>query len=100
MFGVSRAASYIGAAGIKLVLISISARLGSHDADRNECLDRSTVAVVCLLRSRFALTLGRLACGLSFLAALWLTLLLSLRGLLGLALLRRSALGGLRHLAA
>jgi hypothetical protein len=34
-----------------------------------------------LLRSRFALTLGRLACGLSF--ALRLALLLSLRGLLG-----------------
>jgi hypothetical protein len=51
-----------------------------------------------LLRSRFALTLGRLACGLSFLTALRLTLLLSLRGLLGLALLRRRlgllALGG------
>jgi hypothetical protein len=49
-----------------------------------------------LLRSRFALTLGRLACGLSF--ALRLALLLSLRGLLGLALLRRRlgllALGG------
>ena len=41
-----------------------------------------------LLRSRFALTLGRLAGGLSFLAALRLALLLSLRGLLGLALLR------------
>jgi hypothetical protein len=37
-----------------------------------------------LLRSRFALTLGRLACGLSFLTALRLALLLSLRGLLGL----------------
>jgi hypothetical protein len=51
-----------------------------------------------LLRSRFALTLGRLACGLSFLTALRLALLLSLRGLLGLALLRRRlgllALGG------
>jgi hypothetical protein len=50
-----------------------------------------------LLRSRFALTLGRLACGLS-LTALRLALLLSLRGLLGLALLRRRlgllALGG------
>jgi len=41
-----------------------------------------------LLRSLFALTLGRLAGGLSFLAALRLALLLSLRGLLGLALLR------------
>jgi hypothetical protein len=51
-----------------------------------------------LLRSRFALTLGRLACGLSLLTALRLALLLSLRGLLGLALLRRRlgllALGG------
>jgi hypothetical protein len=51
-----------------------------------------------LLRSLFALTLGRLAGGLSFMAALRLALLFSLRGLLGLALLRRRlgllALGG------
>jgi hypothetical protein len=45
-----------------------------------------------LLRARFALTLGRLACGLSFLAALRLALLLSFRGLLGLALLGRRLL--------
>jgi hypothetical protein len=45
-----------------------------------------------LLRARFALTLGRLACGLSFLAALRLALLLCFRGLLGLALLRRRLL--------
>jgi hypothetical protein len=48
-----------------------------------------SLTLLALLRARFALTLGRLACGLSFLAALRLALLLSLRGLLGLALLRR-----------
>jgi hypothetical protein len=47
------------------------------------------LTLLALLRARFALTLGRLACGLSFLAALRLALFLSLRGLLGLALLRR-----------
>ena len=47
------------------------------------------LTLLTLLRARFALTLGRLACGLSFLAALRLALLLSLRGLLRLALLRR-----------
>jgi hypothetical protein len=45
--------------------------------------------LLALLRSRFALTLGRLTCRLSFLATLRLALLLSLRSLLGLALLRR-----------
>ena len=47
------------------------------------------LTLLALLRARFALTLGRLASGLSFLAALRLALLLSFRGLLGLALLRR-----------
>jgi hypothetical protein len=45
------------------------------------------LTLLALLRARFALTLRRLACGLSFLAALRLALLLSLRGLLGLTLL-------------
>ena len=39
------------------------------------------LTLLALLRSRFSLTLGRLACGPSFLAALRLALLLSLRGL-------------------
>ena len=50
------------------------------------------LTLLALLRARFALTLGRLASGLSFLAALRLALLLCFRGLLGLALLRRRLL--------
>jgi hypothetical protein len=48
-----------------------------------------TLLAAILLRPLLMLTLGRLACGFSFLAALRLALLLSLRGLLGVALLRR-----------
>ena len=50
---------------------------------------RLTLLTAILLRPLLMLTLGSLSCVLSFLAALRLALLLFLRGLLGLALLRR-----------
>jgi hypothetical protein len=79
------------AGGLIALLLSLATLLGLTLLAA--ILLRPLIAITLALRSLFSLTLGRLACGLSFLPALRLALLLSLRALLRLALFVVPALG-------